>query len=319
MTFKFGDEDGDTMDGFGTEESNTVDSSHVSEPEGPVPGYIPEEEQGGKSLESVDQYLQGPTPEVEEEYEAVMAQVDRRMKVAQYFRMVLDNSMFDDGTPEAKIAESRVRKYVREELEVLFGMRQVQSHRPAPAQFTDEEVQILKELIVRLKKPAVATPQFKPIGVSPRASVPSQPLIVAKTKPMVQVQAPKPAQPAGTTKPTVRQNVVDPRIPKQYQDDDTARVINGKVYIQARSEDGDLLWSKDKRTNKTQPIMKDVTPVARPTGTQPLPMPSIAQTNQIETQRAGEQLQIMERMAATNPGMRSVAGGLVYSLKQDGD
>lgn len=319
MSFNFAtgtQPDPDPMDGFDVEEA-TADQIVEETVEPPVPGYVPEP---GDILPG------SPEAIAEEDYAAVMAQVDRRMKVANYFRMVLDHDFFQDGSSEAAIATNRIRRFVREELEVLLGMKQAASKaiEAAAPQFTDEEVGLIRELIARVTKPkqpqlkpmltpiAPPAPQFKPITAASVVPPPKkpQPVVAAPVQPP---PPPKPAPQVQAIKPT---GTVDPRIPEQFRKDPTARVVNGKVYIQARTEDGDALWSHDKKTNKRTAVMKDVTPVAKPVGVTPLPMPSIAQSNGIEERRADDNLRMIERLAQRDPGMAKIAGGLLHSLQQ---
>lgn len=313
MPYDFGNPDTDTMDGFdAADDVPGTPPPPAAEP--PVPGYVPAD---GDILPGTAE------AQAEEDYAAVMAVVDRRMRVANYFRMVLDHDFFQDGTAEAAIATNRIRRFVRDELEVLLGMKAVNAAPPpaGPSQFTEEEVAILREVISRLKKPQApqlkvltpapvqAAPQLKPITAASVVPAPKKPNPPpqAPPPPRQQAPAPAPARPAG----------VDPRIPEQFRNNPTARVINGKVYIQATTEEGEHLWSHDKKTNKRAPVMKDVTPVARPMGAMPLPMPSIAQSNQIEEGRASENLRMIERLAQRDAGMAKIAGGLLHSLQKE--
>lgn len=310
MPYNFGDED--PLDGYdAAEDQSGAQQEPQAEPEAPVPGYTP----------APGDVIPGTMPEtaVEEDYGAVMAQVDRRMKVANYFRLILDNELFPGGEAEAVIAQTRIRRFVRDELEVLLGMKSAvtTARSTAVAQFTDEEVAALRELISRItKKPTPfkpvqqqqvtpPAPQFKPVTA---AAVVPKPKPVAP--PVQRTPAPAPRQQQAAPQG------VDPRIPPQHRADPTAKIVNGKVYIQARTEDGEMLWVHEKKTGKKTPMMKDVTPVARPVGVQPLPMPSIAQINTIETARADESVQMIENMARRDPGMAKIAGGLLHSLQQ---
>ncbi len=312
MATVWGDDEIDVMDGL--DEEPVPDATAPSQEEAPVPGYISAE---GDVLPGSPEAV---AQQAEEDYSAVMTQVDRRMKVANYFRMVLDNDLFPDGTPEAHLAETRIRKFVREELEVLLGMRNQRPETPvAEQQFTDEEVALLRELIKRVSKPAAVVPQFKAVKAEPAPAAPKfKPVTAASVVPAPKkplstpapvVQKPSPA----VTRPPVAAKTtgagVDPRIPPQYRADPTAIIKDGQVFVQARNEDGLPLWSQEKGSNKRKAIMKNVTPVAQPPSTHmPLPMPSFATSNQIETQRAGAALGAIERMG-------KLAGGfLLQSL-----
>ena len=333
MPFNF--DDSDPMDGLDAEEAPRVERLPSEEAEPIVPGAPPAEPtqwDHSAQVEKLGQYAE-PDLESDEAFEAALGQVDRRMRIAQYFRSLLDYEFEGWNEPEAKMALARIRKFIRGELEVLFGMKEVAV--PQQAQvlpFTSDEIAALKELVARLLKPTsppvpkpravqipAPPPPIQPRPPSPRPQL-TQPAL--KPKPAA---APVPTKPSAvpaqvpTTKPT--QRGVDLRIPLRYRDNPTARVINGKVFIQARDkETNELLWrTVDPDTRqplaKRLPVLIDVTPTARPSGIhQPMPMPSIAQENMISEQRASEQLASLDKWAAINPALRQIGGAVVLSL-----
>lgn len=328
------DDEPDSLDGYDADEPGEGLSEEVVE-DAPVPGYVPQEgdvlpEASAEAVALVD---------VEEDYGAVMDQVDRRMKVANYYRLVLDGDLFGgDQTSEAKLAQNRIRKYVREELEILLGMRKTASSSAAPAvvvsPFSDDEISALKELarlaIRKLKaepslqpivaKPAVAAPVLKPVTPPTAASV-----VPVVKKPAPAPVAPKPVakpaaapvqQPKPAPKPQAPQAKVsgDPRIPEQYRADPTAKVVNGKVFVQARDEDNNLIFVTHPKTKRKIPSMKDVTPVARPVGVQPMPMPSFAVMEQQAVMQAQSNVGQLSALAARNPNIAALAGAAALHL-----
>lgn len=329
-----------SMDGFDVGDGDDSLEMPIEESgeELPVPGYVP---QAGDTIpstgrqEAVSEPVE-PLTDLEEDYSAVMDQVDRRMKVANYYRLILENDLFaGDETSEARLAQNRIRKYVREELEILLGMRKGGGVGTAVAAvaspFSNEEVEALKELarlaITRLKKepqlkpiaakPVVAAPQLKPVTaasvVPPPAPVkkPTQPAPrpVQKTPAPQQQARPQPQQ---VQRP---QGQRDPRIPERYRDDPTAKVVNGKVFVQARNEDGELIFIVHPRTKRKIPSMKDVTPVAQPVGVIPMPMPSFAQIDQIHAAQANANIGNIQALAARNPNVAALAGAAALHLQ----
>lgn len=319
------DDEPDSLEGYDVDEGSTGLPPEDDQATGPIPGYIP---QPGDMIP--DEAL-ADTPalaEVEEDYGDVMDQVDRRMKVANYYRLILDNDLFSsDETSEARIAQGRIRKYVREELEVLLGMRKTAGG-VAPAAtfvnpFTDDEMTALKELARLALKKMRSEPQLKPIVAKAQPAAPQLKPIAptaASVVPMIKkpapVQAPRAAAPKPVPAAATQQRTagVDPRIPEQYRGDPTAKVVNGKVFVQARDEDLRPIFLTHPRTKRKIPSMKDVTPVARPVGIMPVPMPSFAQMDQMQAIQAQNNVGVMSALAARNPNIAALAGAAALHL-----
>jgi hypothetical protein len=287
------------------------------------------EEQAPQQMETVSIN----TEEVEEDYQEVVSHVDRRLRIAQYYRMVLDGSLFNDDTPESKIVQNRIRKFVRDEIEVLFGMKVAPTAAAVDLPFSAEEIDALKALAqatVAAKRRAVE-PKLNRIAQSPPAqqaapvpalkpiqAPPQQARPVASPQPHPQVdrvdraQKPRPPQPQQKPVPPAQPGVLqsnvkpgdpslvgDPRVPEDYRQDPTIRIKNGHVYVQQRDPNGELLWVHETGMARAMPLLKDVTPVAKPTGPiQPLPMPSIDMMPMLTEQRAStEAVENLERIA----------------------
>lgn len=256
----------------------------------------------------------------EEDYQEVVSHVDRRLKIAQYYRLVLDASMFDDNTPEARIVQSRLRKFASGEIEVLFGMKAAPTAVGA-SPFSQDEIDALKALAAATMaaKKRSAEPKMNKIGqlAAPAPAAPAPALKPIQAKPAVRVQTtpqvasprPRPAvqPPVAAAKPGELQNQVppgspslknDPRIPPDYTADPTVRIKNGHVYVQQRNDAGELLWVHEPGMKKPMPMLKDVTPVAQPQGIQPVPMPSAEAMSLLTSQiSANESVQNLERLA----------------------
>ena len=307
MAFSFDDED--PMEGY--DETDPQQDQPEAEPL--VPGQPSVE-----ALETVAEEFEEQNDE--EDYASALAQVDRRMAIANCYRSVLNNPLFDESYPEAKVVEKRIHKFIRGELEVLFGMKAAAPQAPASNQFSQEEVLVLKELIARLKKPtdpAAIKPRVMKMQAPPRPARVTQ-VAQRSPRPVSSVTPPVPqSQPKTAPKPAAPQAAkgVDPRIPLQYQEDVTAKVVGGKVYIQNRNADGELLWVSDKAKGR-RPMYKDVTPTARPVGITPTAMPSYYQQNILAEQQASVKMNSLQRLATQIPAMGQVAGALVASLAQ---
>ncbi len=317
MTFDFSGENKDIMDGFEDfNESENVQNIPVAED----PMSYPEEVDTAQ--EEVEQLLSQPE---EEDYEQVLSQVDRRMRVAHFYRSILDASLFNETTSEAILVQSRIKKYCNEELEKLFGMRAA----TAPiqqGQFTLEEVDALKAFAHKLLK--IEGAQTSKAPVVNRVETKPQPavnIIQTNKAPTKPPQAPKPVPPT-QSKPVQKPSptkAADPRIPEKYKNDPTARMQNGQLYIQARNDDNELLWviegTGKNRTKK--PVLKNVTPqyMPPPGSPQPMPSPSMAggvtsAYSQVMNQQAENTTNWIDKMARNNKGGGILAGGLATIL-----
>ena len=80
-----------------------------------------EEQQLQEDVPQEESYREGPPDdeEQEEDYQEVVGDVDRRLKIATYFRLILDGSLFGDDTLEAKIVQKKIKSFAKAEIEVL--------------------------------------------------------------------------------------------------------------------------------------------------------------------------------------------------------
>lgn len=284
-SYDFG-EDEDTMAGYDTEEASAP-GYQVADQDVPVSGVPVEEEQQPVAASAEEaQKLQHEQQEEDdiENYEELVSNVDKRLRIAQYFRYILDNQLFGEETTESRIVQNKIRKFAREQVEILFGMRQTPVVAAGGSQFSEEEIGALRAL-ANATIAAKKRPELNKIG--PKTPAPVNPVnpIVIKAPTAQPVQAPKiqNTKPATKTKPvapvaqTPGQNPFqnDPRVPEQYRSDPTVRIKNGRVFIHLRNADNELLWSKEKGAKRLIPLLKDVTPPAQPVGIQPMPMPSV--------------------------------------------
>lgn len=87
--------------------------------------------------------------EFDEEFDA---EVENRLAVANCFRALLETSLFSHSDKTTRFVERKIRRFVKEELEVLLGMRQetVAAAPIAESQFTDMEVAALKSVASKI-------------------------------------------------------------------------------------------------------------------------------------------------------------------------
>jgi len=191
----------------------------------------------------------------EQDFEEQMSEVEARLEMAQYYRLLLSEPLFDDPpTPEvADRVEDEIRGFVRSRMQVLVGVGEPK--KVEQKVFTDAEVQALRTLAQPevqealkalaakvLKKPTILEakplPKEKTKAEQPVLKEPILKRVGFKRRP----QAPAPEQ-APQPRPIQRGRQQKKRLETHVTDDGTE-------------------------------IVRDLTPQARPVGTvQPIPTP----------------------------------------------
>lgn len=124
-----------------------------------------------------DEFVQGVTesryeesPDLIEEDEQ-LSEVERRLEIASFYRLLLNDRLFESENPAAHAVEKEIRTYIRARLEVLVGMRSEASvQTPSANPFSAEETVILKSIAAKLqKKPSILESVAKPKPPPPPA------------------------------------------------------------------------------------------------------------------------------------------------------
>jgi hypothetical protein len=130
-----------------------------------------------------------------------LADVDRRLEVADHYRAILNHEFFDDTeSPAAQIVDREIRAFVRERLEVLLGLRIPREPVEAVNPFSDEEIKALKAIAAKVlgQRP---TPTDKQSAVR-KISIQPQTKSMSRSKPQARkIPAPPPAP---STKPKAK-------------------------------------------------------------------------------------------------------------------
>ncbi|MBA3354286.1 MAG: hypothetical protein H0U23_17985 [Blastocatellia bacterium] len=165
----------------------------------------------------------------DDESEDYMGEVDKRLEVTSYYRELLRGSLFEANSEAARIVEKEVKKYVRERVEILLGIKTVTEKvtAPAPLPFDEQEVTALKMLASKLignpalaseRKPQepvlrqVAAPKPAPAPVIARRPTPAAPAPVEKK---AKASEPKASAPAAPVAPVVAAPKAPPAEPEQ--------------------------------------------------------------------------------------------------------
>ena len=199
----------------------------------------------------------------------LMNEAERRFEVAQYYKLLLQDNLFENKTEASERVEDEIRSFIRERLSVLLGIKQPKSINGEA--FTDEQVSVLRGLadlgseatdvlaavMGRLAKKIDKKTSVKPKEESPQLKQAKEP-----PKPSLKRRdGPKPKQVEPEKLPEKqKRNFGKVNVPKKYQDDPTLKIEGNKVFVQNRNHQGELLWEKEIETGKIRPLWKDVTP-----------------------------------------------------------
>lgn len=217
-----------------------------------MPVDFDEEDLSGVVEETMGEPAPPELPVQEQDLESQMSEVEARFEVAQYYRLLLNDSLFQDP-PNPSVAnrvETEIRAFIKTRMQALMGIAV-----DAPGKiFSDSEVQVLRTL---------AQPDVSEALKALAAKVLKKPAIL-DAKPLAKAAAePK-------REPTLRKVVSRPKAALK------APAPTGKQQRRIETH----------VTEEGKEIVRDLTPQARPTGTiQPIPTPRGKQ--QIEAAAAG--------------------------------
>ncbi len=202
--------------------------------------------------------------EAEPDFEEQMSEVEARLEMAQYYRLLLSEPLFDDPpTPEvAERVEDEIRGFVKSRMQVLVGVGEPKKAEPVKI-FSDAEVQALRTL---------AQPEVQEALKALAAKVLKKPTIL-EAKPLPKQKA---EQPAPVLKEPILKKVGFKRRPSMV-----AEVSDPQQPQQRRNQPPVRRGQKQQKRIETHvtddgtEIVRDLTPQARPVGTiHPLPTPT---------------------------------------------
>jgi hypothetical protein len=192
----------------------------------------------------------------EPEEEDPLSEIERRLEIAKYYRLVLDDTIFSDP-PNVEIAdrvEGEIREFVRGRMAALVGVSMQPPNQELP--FSEEEVLALR---------TIAQPEV----------VSALKALAAKVLKKPQILDAKPLQPKKEAAPR------EPRLKKIVRP--TPSRSTAVTTDKPESEKSEALAStkskKQQKITKTvvteegKEIIMDITPQARPLGVSPLPPP----------------------------------------------
>ncbi len=218
-----------------------------------------------------------------------LAEVDVRIRKANFYRSVLNGTLFDNGDEVAAEVEKEFRAFAAGRLRVLMGMEtEVKPQAPAPSQFPPDEAKVLRLWASKLlKKPTIMQVE-PPKGKLPPGSMPSTapakpvPQTTASVEPRLnRVNVPTmtpikrgPGRPPGTGKNQVLKKN-EKALPEGVEVDE-----NGRKFIMVER-------GTDEKGN-ARFVKMDVTPPVQIEGLKPAPMPTQEQALMMEIIKADQ-------------------------------
>lgn len=242
--------------------------------------YSFDEEFGGEDDEQVEPDAAPPTnverivaqlaqPQSSEDEEELddnyMHQVDERLEVTTHYRILLQGSLFDSDSPAARIVEKEVRRFVRNRVEILLGIRrEAEVHGPAAPvslPFTEAEITALKALAgAAMRSPSLGGQEKK---VEPQVRVAQVP--VAKALPALSPRTPKPGPVAKAQPSPVAPKPAAAPIPAKTPPSKGGRK-RGYIRKQAVDRDGNPIVN-----DEGKPVMTTAVQQQNPEGRLPWP------------------------------------------------
>lgn len=226
-----------------------------------ISGVIEETEQAAPTPSSFarrDQFTQ--------QYEEVqsiddqMSEVEKRLEMAQYYRMILNDTIFSDpsNVEIADRVEGEIREFVRGRMSLLVGVGEAPKKTEVVSPFSPAE-----ELALR----TIAQPDVVAALKALAAKVLKKPEILDAKPRVVAPEKPK----APVREPSLKKIVRTPAAPQQptpgpRQQAPTAAPPSGKGRQQKR------VLKKVQREDGSEGVV-DVTPPAQPVGVKPFPTP----------------------------------------------
>lgn len=224
------------------------------------------------------------TARAAKEEDKALAEVDIRIRKANFYRLILENSLFDNGDSVAEEVEAEFRSFATGRLRVLMGMEA--ETKPTAQAFPPDEIQVLrlwaskllkKPGIMQVEPPRQATPTLtKPSAQAPTLKPVAAGNMAAGAPKLNQVAAPKrgPGRPPGTGKNQQANKAPAP----EGQDIQTDE--NGRKFVMVER-------GTDEKGN-ARFVKVDVTPPVRVEAIKPAPMPSPEQSLMMEVVKADQ-------------------------------
>jgi hypothetical protein len=188
-------------------------------PKDPI-GYVPSAPEVEMDMLAVVDELVSEEEE-EQDDSAILTNARLRLEQGKLYEMLMTSNIFEgfEGDDQAiKNVHRELKRFAKDRMEVMLGMKQPEQQLPTKGQFSTLEVNVLKTLAAKLsggqttslvKAEVSKTNTLKPISVAPKSNKALLKEVVTKSAPKPQPKqeakaAPKaPTQPSKSTTPQV--------------------------------------------------------------------------------------------------------------------
>ena len=191
------------------------------------------------------------TEEDVQEYQDFLTRADKRLDMAQYFRLLIDSPLFEEQNDTTRIVEKQVGIFIRGKLNELLGIERPRQE--VVQQFTDEEADVLRAIIAKVTKtPSIVTPPT-PSPVRRQEARPQPTVRQVRAAPVKAAVAAKPTVPTAPAAKKTEKVKEEKKASSDIKKDKAGRLKKAVV-----NEDGNL-------------VEIDVTPQVVPTNRVPMP------------------------------------------------
>jgi ribosomal protein S8E len=113
-----------------------------------------------------------------------LSEVEKRLELASYYRLLLEDSIFDNQSESAQKVNAEIRDFVRGRLEVLVGLRQeVTAPVVVESPFTPEEITALKAVADKVLKIPDIVKHEPAVPALKKVNAPTAPAKLTKPEP----------------------------------------------------------------------------------------------------------------------------------------
>jgi predicted transcriptional regulator len=179
--------------------------------------------------------------EEEDDFSAVLSDANLRLQQGTLYQMVMNSNLFEsmDVDPRAiKNVEREIKRFARERMEIMLGMRQerqeIVQHVQVASPFNSLEVKVLKDLASAASKGATSRPEAEEIAERIERKTSITPIAAPKPAPAPNSLKANPGMPAPkplAQKPAapVQRKPAPAPAPEPVDPNDMDAVMNGKM------------------------------------------------------------------------------------------
>ena len=138
------------------------------QPQVPAPRQQPQAPAPAKIDREDEEFLETLLEDQEEDFSEVLNDANLRIEQGRLYQMIMNHDLFEgmDADPRAvQNVQREIRKFARESMEVMLGMRQTTPvHAQAPSPFNELEVQVLKMVASKASNGATESPEANKVA-----------------------------------------------------------------------------------------------------------------------------------------------------------